>query len=130
MSLSHGNDWRGWQDWIFRESCLRVAYVYFILSLVLSADFGIRCGDDPADWNIEDLPLPAPKTAWDAEDKQAWATEVYAGLDGGPVPKFGALLARGEGSAWSAGCRFWQEGMDEIGLVVTMASQLPQQLKG
>lgn len=53
-----------WQNFIFRESTIRTSMVYFILTLVVSMEFGLAC-DQPEDWHLEEIPLPAGKAAWE-----------------------------------------------------------------
>jgi hypothetical protein len=64
-----------WEDWIFAESKLRTATVYFILALLFNLDFGIPC-DREFDNLFEDMELPAAKKLWEAKDELSWS-EVF-----------------------------------------------------
>jgi hypothetical protein len=119
-----------WDDWIFRESVFRTASVYFILSLVVSVDFGIAC-DRPSDWQLEEVPLPASKAAWEARDKKEWRSAVGVDLERGtePVLTFGDLVSVCEGKV-KRRIEEWQEGVDELGLLVGFASSLKVSQRG
>lgn len=93
--------------------------VYFLLTLVVSMDFGLAC-DHPSDWHIDDLPLLASKASWTARDKVSWKKSLE---EAQPRPKsltFGDLS-----SGYDTGpIENWQEASDEMGLIVAMASHL------
>jgi hypothetical protein len=57
-----------WEDWIFAESKLRTATVYFILALLFNLDFGLPCERK----GFEDVELPAAKTLWEAKNELSW----------------------------------------------------------
>lgn len=63
-----------WEDWIFAESKLRTATVYFILALHFDVDFDLPC-DREGDYRFEDAELPAAKTLWEAKDELSWREE-------------------------------------------------------
>jgi hypothetical protein len=60
-----------WEDWIFAESKLRTATVYFILALHFNLDFGLPCERE----GFEDVELPAAKTLWEAKNELSWHEE-------------------------------------------------------
>lgn len=61
-----------WQDWLFAESKLRTATVYFILSLHFNVEFGLPC-DRERDTTFEEVELPAAKILWEAQDEATWS---------------------------------------------------------
>jgi hypothetical protein len=60
-----------WEDWIFAESKLRTANVYFILALHFNLDFGLPCERE----GFEDVELPAGKILWEAKNELSWHEE-------------------------------------------------------
>jgi hypothetical protein len=63
-----------WEDWIFAESKLRTATVYFILGLHFDVNFGLP-RDPEGDYRFEDVELPAVKVLWVAKDEISWREE-------------------------------------------------------
>lgn len=63
-----------WEDWIFAESKLRTATVYFILALHFDLDFGLPC-DRESDYEFEEVDLPAGKNLWEAKTELSWRKE-------------------------------------------------------
>ncbi|KAJ9605418.1 hypothetical protein H2200_010075 [Cladophialophora chaetospira] len=110
-----------WHDWIYRESCLRVACLYAILTAVVETDYGRLC-DGPSECRIEDLPLPAPKSVWEAEDERSWKESLVVLDDLSSTPTFQDLV--GDTIPTDSP---WQEEMDEMGLIVKMAAHLWRQ---
>jgi len=115
-----------WKDWIFHESAMRTTMIYFILTLVLCMDDGIRC-NQPDDWLLEDLPLPGLKVMWQAPDEVAWRQacsscryEALADLT------FGDLMNEQLPPQRIEAVERWQEGVDDFGLIVAIASRLPR----
>jgi hypothetical protein len=104
-----------WEDWILLESSIRTAMVYFLLTLVVSMEYGLPCSD-ASDWRIEALPVPAAKVSWEADGEDVWRGS-FCSRSRGLV--FGDLL--------DEGCELieeWEEGVDEFGVVVGMARGL------
>lgn len=60
-----------WQDWVFAESKLRTATVYFILASCYDVNFGLPCDRD-VDHEFGDIELPATKSLWEATDEVSW----------------------------------------------------------
>lgn len=112
-----------WEEWIFTESSIRTATIYFLLSVVVSVDFGIDC-TQPTDWHFEHLPLPAGKVIWEARDPRAW-TNVMTTVanDNMRTLTFGDLMDI-DGSDKRDLLDTWQGEVDELGLVVSMACHL------
>jgi hypothetical protein len=63
-----------WEDWIFAESKLRTATIYFILTLHFNLEFGLPC-DREVDSDFEDVELPAAKRLWEAKNELSWSEE-------------------------------------------------------
>ena len=102
--------------------------IYFILTLAMCMDDGIRC-KQPDDWRLQDLPLPGPKVMWEAPDEVAWRKacsscryESMSALTFGDLMNAGPALTLEKEEL----VEMWQEGVDEFGLIVAMASRLPR----
>ncbi|KAI5458184.1 hypothetical protein BGZ63DRAFT_59611 [Mariannaea sp. PMI_226] len=108
-----------WQDWIFHESCFRTAYVYFILTLIVSMDIGFGC-NRPTDWRIEALPRPATKVSWDAGDHLSWERTVRDAPQHSQSPSHFI----GDPNLPEKTESLWGEALDEMGLIVAMAAEL------
>ncbi|RFU24476.1 hypothetical protein B7463_g11862, partial [Scytalidium lignicola] len=128
-----------WEDWIFAESKLRMAIVYFILELHFDLNFGLPCNRE-GDVQFEDLELPGTKALWEAKDQLSWQKEYdliaedryfetrlkYSDLRssytqdsdcGQPhVPQASSELAKR--------IEIWQREMDEFGILVAMCSTI------
>lgn len=95
-------------------------------------DFGLAC-DRPGDWRLEDMPLPAGRGAWEARGREGRGGERASGVGDGIVPvlTFGDLVRMRSsesddemGREISGRIKEWQEGVDELGLLVGVASGL------
>ncbi|KAH7403772.1 hypothetical protein BKA64DRAFT_669972 [Cadophora sp. MPI-SDFR-AT-0126] len=82
FSASTKNGRPPWQDWIFAESKLRTAAMYFIFAMCYDVQFGIPC-DRPEDYGFGDVDLPAGKGLWEARDEMAWLRGVELAEEGG-----------------------------------------------
>lgn len=111
-----------WDDWVFRESTIRTASIYFLLTVVASMEFGLAC-DDPEDWSLNDMPLPASKALWEARDRAAWEKAVASNGASTSVIEF-HHLALMDNEDLRSKIEMWQEGADELGLLTSMASIL------
>jgi hypothetical protein len=118
-----------WQNFIFRESTIRTSMVYFILTLVVSMEFGLAC-DQPEDWHLEEIPLPAGKVVWDATANGEWKRAISCQAMGS-VLTFGDLVKMYQGGGGERSesvqrnkLERWQEEVDEFGLVVSIAAEL------
>ncbi|KAJ5871095.1 uncharacterized protein N7529_003448 [Penicillium soppii] len=60
-----------WEDWVFAESKLRTATVYFILASCYDVDYGLPCDRD-IDHKFGEIELPATKSLWEATDEVSW----------------------------------------------------------
>ncbi|UKZ82413.1 hypothetical protein TrVFT333_010201 [Trichoderma virens FT-333] len=115
-----------WRQWVFCESFIRIATIYFTLNVIVSMEFGLPC-NSPQDWNIDDMPLPASKASWGAQNTTDW-TKFTKVLPPYKQLKWRALLS----PAASNDCPVeeWKESSDELGMVVTMAMTVrAQQLR-
>ncbi|KAL7800056.1 hypothetical protein V8C37DRAFT_398296 [Trichoderma ceciliae] len=114
----HAQD--GWKQWVFCESFIRIATIYFTLNVVVSMEFGLPC-HDPQDWNIDSMPLPATKASWAAENAMDW-TKLTSILPSYKQLKWKDLLA--PPSLHACPVEMWKESSDELGMIVTMAMTL------
>lgn len=64
-----------WEDWIFVESKLRTAAIYFIVTIHFDIEFGLPCNSEH-DYELEDVQLPAARTLWEAGDEETWRGEL------------------------------------------------------
>ncbi|EHK18907.1 uncharacterized protein TRIVIDRAFT_44263 [Trichoderma virens Gv29-8] len=115
-----------WRQWVFCESFIRIATIYFTLNVIVSMEFGLPC-NSPQDWNIDDMPLPASKASWGAQNTTDW-TKFTKVLPPYKQLKWRDLLS----PAASNDCPVeeWKESSDELGMVVTMAMTVrAQQLR-
>lgn len=142
----HSADRPAWEDWIFAESKLRTATVYFILGLHFDIDFGLPC-DRESDYEFEDVDLPAAKVLWEAKNEVSWREEFDLAEQARdnfiPVStnetrlKYGDLVRfnkqqRGyeypdsekDESKLAARIGNWQKGVDEFGMLVALCSTM------
>lgn len=135
-----------WEDWIFAESKLRTATVYFILALQFDVEFGLPC-DREGDYKFEDVDLPAAKLLWEAKNELSWRTEFdlveKARDDCIPVGireaklKYGDLVRHNkqhcgfehpdiQKDELRLGDRIdrWQKEMDDFGMLVALCSTM------
>lgn len=135
-----------WEDWIFAESKLRTATVYFILALHFNVDFGIPC-DREGDYAFEDVDLPAAKILWEAKNELSWRKEfdLIEQARDNIIPvrtsearlKYGDLLRlnkqhsgyeysdiQKDESRLADRIDKWQKEMDEFGMLVALCSTM------
>ncbi|KAH6898079.1 hypothetical protein B0T10DRAFT_543111 [Thelonectria olida] len=108
-----------WQNWVYQESSLRTANMYFILTIVLTMNFGLSC-----DWQVQDMPLPASKVLWEARDDLSWERSLSSTCDRARGPSFGDLLGARNSNGILDKVSHWEEGVDEMGLICAMAGRL------
>ncbi|KAL9635777.1 MAG: hypothetical protein Q9164_003244 [Protoblastenia rupestris] len=65
----------GWKDWIFVESQRRFASLWLLVGCIVSVKNGNVC--DPSQ-SYRTLPLPSPKSLWEAPTESAWESEYEA----------------------------------------------------
>lgn len=146
FSASTENGRPSWQDWIFAESKLRTAAMYFMFAMCFDVQFGIPC-DRPEDYAFDDVDLPARKALWEASDEVTWEREMDlvgekrdkdGDNDGGIEEvrlKYGDLvghnkrLCEGEGQDGlyeGLGRRIekWQRRADEFGILVSLCGTM------
>jgi hypothetical protein len=135
-----------WEDWIFAESKLRTAMVYFIFALHFNVEFGLPC-DREIDYTFEDVDLPAAKILWEAKNELSWRKEFelikQARDDSTPVRTSEARLKYGDlvrlnsqhGSSGYSGIQKdesrladrldeWKKEMDDFGILVALCSTM------
>ena len=110
-----------WAAWIFCESCIRLASLYFVMNIVVSMDIGFSC-DGPTDWRLQALPLPASKVVWDADTEAAWLSAIGGHANLNRRTLFGDLFDKKRVADHRAGV--WEDSVDELGLIVGMAGSL------
>jgi hypothetical protein len=98
---------------------MRTATIYFLLTLVVSMDYGISC-TCPTDWCLEDISLPAAKTMWEALDEMLWENSVLSNRPYIHTLTFGDLLKVQE-SPYQNQIELWYENINELGLLITIA---------
>lgn len=76
-----------WQDWIFAESRRRTSCVWFLIARTIMVKTESGCPTTEAPWT---LPLPSPKTQWEARTIEDWILEIEAGTS--PICDFGSLI--------------------------------------
>ena len=135
-----------WENWIFAESKLRTATVYFILALHFDVDFGIPC-DRESDYQLDDVDLPASKVLWEAKNELAWRKEFeqreetrgdfILHCNSEVRLKYGNLVnytkqqcgyeypaVQKDDSTVAVRIGRWQREMDEFGMLVALCSTL------
>ncbi|KAE9379500.1 hypothetical protein N431DRAFT_158922 [Stipitochalara longipes BDJ] len=135
-----------WEDWIFAESKLRTAAVYFILELHFDVEFGLPC-DRESDYKLEDVDLPAAKILWDAKNEPSWREEFelrekardtfipecrnevrlkYGDLVRHNKQQCGNMYPDIQKDDYKLGERIdiWQKGMDEFGTLVALCGTM------
>lgn len=109
-----------WRQWVFFESFMRIACIYFTLSAVVSTHFGLPC-DDPKDWNFGSMLVPSTKASWAAANASDWV---------GVLPPENELTWKDLASTASlhdSPVETWKESSDELGMVVVMTMVLISQ---
>ncbi|QYT04447.1 hypothetical protein H0G86_011353 [Trichoderma simmonsii] len=113
-----------WKQWVFVESFIRIATIYFTLNVVVSMEFGLPC-NSPDDWNIDSMLLPASKASWAAQDTADW-TKFTNGLSPYKQLTWKDLHAPAK-PLGDCPIEEWKEGSDELGMIVTMVMTLRAQ---
>ncbi|KAL6697522.1 hypothetical protein J3F84DRAFT_347243 [Trichoderma pleuroticola] len=123
LDLSHhpSGDWR---QWVFVESFIRIATVYFTLNVIVSMEFGLPC-NSPRDWNIDSMLLPASKASWATQNTADW-TKSTNGLPPYKQLTWNDLHAPAK-ALHDCPVEEWKEGSDELGMIVTMVMTLRAQ---
>ncbi|KAN0114640.1 hypothetical protein V8E51_004184 [Hyaloscypha variabilis] len=124
-----------WEDWIFAESKLRTATVYFILALQFDVQFGLPCHRESDD-ELEDVDLPASKTLWEAKNELSWhetrpVRTSEARLNYGDLVRHNKQLCGYEhpdiqidDSRLANRVDRWQKEMDEFGMLVSLCGTM------
>ena len=132
-----------WKDWIFVESKLRTAAIYFVLALHFNLDFGLPC-DRENDYRLEDVELPTTKVLWEAKNELSWSEEFdltvtnrgnfdpirtsEAKLKYGDLVRFNEqdcpLNAQKIKSRLSDRIGKWHKEMDEFGMLLALCSTM------
>ncbi|EXJ59234.1 hypothetical protein A1O7_06666 [Cladophialophora yegresii CBS 114405] len=66
---------RTWEDWIFAESRRRLSSLWLLVGCVVCVKTGVDC--DPTS-SYRGIPLPGPKSLWEAPTQSAWEVEYEA----------------------------------------------------
>ncbi|RFU30790.1 hypothetical protein B7463_g5533, partial [Scytalidium lignicola] len=114
-----------WEDWIFSETRRRIACVCFLISL-------INFGASVAMKEFHDIPLPSNKALWAACSRSTWENEYdisrakHKPLTGSRLENLEALCnAQNETKSGVSdhvrGLDEWNLGLDELGMLITMA---------
>lgn len=112
-------------------------------------DIGFAC-DKPTDWCIENMPLPATKRTWEAGREDFWNAALRGSTGGGVVDALNASIANQPSAPLlfqdmifrnglydvqqrcviddSDACD-WEEGLDEMGMIVALAGMLYPETK-
>ncbi|KIW67837.1 hypothetical protein PV04_07061 [Phialophora macrospora] len=64
-----------WEDWIFAESRRRLSSLWLLIGCVVCVKTGVAC--DPSG-SYRSIPLPGPKSLWEASTQSAWELEYEA----------------------------------------------------
>jgi hypothetical protein len=110
-----------WEEWIFQQCCLRVSTFYFMLAIVVNMDIGFTC-DTEMDWRIEELPIPATKTSWEASDLENWRAAMRQ--RGRRQHNLTIADFMSSGASESKDLSYGDFDFDELGLIVGMATCL------
>ena len=113
-----------WKQWVFCESFVRVATIYFTLNAVLSMEIGLPC-NSPLDWNTEGMLLPASKASWSAQNIDDWKKRTSTWL---PYKQLKWRDLLDPTPFGDSPVDEWRESSDELGLLVTMAMTIRAQL--
>ncbi|UKZ71915.1 uncharacterized protein TrAtP1_012858 [Trichoderma atroviride] len=109
-----------WRQWVFFESFMRIACIYFTLSAVVSTHFGLPC-HNPKDWSFHSLPVPATKASWAAANASDWASALP------PEKELTWKDLTSAASLNDSPVDLWRESSDELGMVVMMTMTLISQ---
>lgn len=96
---------------------MRIAAIFFTLSAVISTDFGLPC-NNPKDWQIDGMPVPATKASWAAENASDWMRLLPPEKD----LRWKDLITTA--SLNDSPVELWKESSDELGMVVMMTMNL------
>ncbi|KAL7910163.1 hypothetical protein GGI35DRAFT_448012 [Trichoderma velutinum] len=123
LDLSHHPS-GDWKQWVFVESFIRIATIYFTLNVIVSMEFGLPC-TSPHDWSMDSMLLPASKASWTAQNTVEW-TKFTNSLPPSKQLTWKDLHAP-EKALHDCPVEEWKEGSDELGMIVTMAMTLRAQ---
>lgn len=107
-----------WEDWIYAESRRRTSMVWFLITSTIVVST-LTCATTEAP---EVLPLPAPKTQWEARSQEAWLREIGAGSPA--LSTFGALIRANEKSNERSHAQMlgaWNATTDSLGSLLNVA---------
>lgn len=116
---------RSREDWIFNETRRRVSSTWFVLTCVVSIETSIPCASTEH-WRA--LPLPSPKTLWEARDEEEWERErsAAAAHTDNTLHSFGDLLDQCDLHDVRSRKRMdvWHTGIDSLGLMLGLCTDL------
>lgn len=135
-----------WEDWIFAESKLRTATVYFILASCYDVDFGLPC-DREIDHEFGELELPATKPLWEAKHEDSWNAALTLAIPAQGLSstarttetklRYSNLVESNKGhtgsensgameldSSLECQVEMWHKEMDELGMLVALCSMM------
>lgn len=131
-----------WDEWIFAESKLRTAMVYFMMAQHFKLYFGLPCDRDE-DYTFEEIDLPASKALWEAKDSASWQQEYKlkeaTGLESRSMSGISTSLKfldlvksnqwqsqkispQGSNAVVEEMIKEWQKHMDDFGILVVLCS--------
>ena len=108
-----------WEDWIYAESRRRTSLVWFLITRTIVMQLRPNCSTTDAPGT---LPLPAPKSQWEARTGEDWMKEV--GLEAPAITTIGDLIVvkqqvRDQKHMHMLGA--YNARMDGLGLLVNIA---------
>ncbi|QKX57612.1 uncharacterized protein TRUGW13939_04730 [Talaromyces rugulosus] len=112
---------KNWSDWIFRESCRRIIWVWFAISLVFCIQSNLPCLFAVT---LQDKPLPSSKTEWEAQNESQWRTEhMLAEVRRSQLSLFIDLFdAHRTNNATKL--NIWNAGIDNLGMLLNFSANM------
>ncbi|EXJ87026.1 hypothetical protein A1O3_03983 [Capronia epimyces CBS 606.96] len=116
-----------WKDWIFVESQRRYLSVWFLLTRLISMRTGIGCPYVDA---YLSLPLPAPRSLWEAASAEAWKAEYDCTYTTPELPRlrtFGELVEAQKPTNYTQFMHkldLWNADADSLGMMLTLATAI------
>ncbi|CAI6336076.1 unnamed protein product [Periconia digitata] len=110
-----------WEEWIYAESRRRTAMVWFLITSTIVVNT-VNCATTETP---EVLPLPAPKTQWEARTRGSWLSEMEAGTPA--LSTFGALMKAKKESNERSNAHMlgaWNARADSLGSLLNIATAI------
>lgn len=115
-----------WEEWIFAESRRRLANLWLLVGFVVCVKRGVPC--DPSE-SYRNVPLPGPKSLWEASTPSCWEMEYEASrmLHFSGLVTLGDLVDLQRSEYTPSNARkldMWNAGVDNLGSLLNLVGSM------